>query len=142
MTLNSALEDLRDTTLRALTGTLRKLRYLAGLRDESGNYQHWGLSRLHGEPAAAKAMVEEHRLLVSEVLATPIQQLLADVEESSLGDGVSAENYVDKLTHETGLLPPQPGPGTEKHLNSVLCALSSLTKTKAAEKPGANPPVS
>src|SRR5262249_11251795 len=135
MTLNSALEDLRATTLIALSGTLRKLRYLAGLRDASGNYRHWGLERVHGEPAAAKAIGEEHRLLVSEVLSTPIHELLADVEENSQQDGVPVEVYVQKLSRDSKLLPPEPGPGTEKHLNSVLYALSSLTRTKAEEKP-------
>src|ERR1700690_3234141 len=65
MTLNSALADLRATTLKAISGTLRKLQYLAGLRDAAGTYTHWGLARVHGELAATKALAEEHRSLVS-----------------------------------------------------------------------------
>ena len=36
MTLISALEDLQETTLRAITGCLRKLEYVAGLRSSAG----------------------------------------------------------------------------------------------------------
>jgi hypothetical protein len=126
MTLNSALEDLRATTLKAISGSLRKLEYLAGLRDSSGAYAHWGLERVHGELAASRAIEEEHRQLLSRILSTPVQRLLVDVEESSERAGMSPAGYVECLIRDRRLLPPQPGAGAERHLNSVLQALSNL----------------
>jgi hypothetical protein len=131
MSRNSALQDLRATTLRAISGTLRKLEYLAGLRDAQGTYTHWGLARVHGELAATRALEEEHRLLISKILSTPLQRLLADVEKSSELAGVTPPAYLEHLKKQTALLPPEPGGGSERHLNSVLEALSSLTKSRA-----------
>jgi len=135
MTLNSALEDLRETTLKALTGGLERLEYLAGLRDREGNYTHWGLARMHGEPAATKALIHEHHMLVSRILATPVKTLLEDLEFCSHGAGVAPAAY---LQHLSGLylFPPGLGAPSQRHFNSVLHALSSLA---AARSRGATP---
>jgi len=77
MTLNSALDDLLVTTLKALPGRFRKLEYLSALCS-GGACSHWGLARLHGDLAASKAVLQAHRLLVSQVLSTPIPELLED----------------------------------------------------------------
>lgn len=130
MTFHSALEDLRATTLDAISGSLRKLEYLAGLRSSRGTYDHWGLARVHGESAANKVIEEEHRLLASTVLATPIQLLLEDVEQSSQLERVTPAQYVAKLERDPRLLPPNPGAGSEEHFSSVLHALSSLVRNR------------
>ncbi len=122
------MEDLRTTTLDAISGSLRKLEYLAALRTLEGNYYHWGLARVHGELAAGKALEQEHRLVVSLVLATPIQLLLEDIEKSCRIDQMTPMQYLAKLKSEPGLLPPNPGAGSEEHLSSVLDALSSLVR--------------
>ena len=134
MTLYSALEDLRKTTLDAVSGSLRKLQYLAGLRSGCGTYDHWGLARVHGELAAKRALEEEHHLLVSIVLSTPIQMLLIDVEKSSQLEQITPAQYVERLREDPQLLPPNPGAGSREHLNSVLDALSGLVRNR----PGAN----
>jgi hypothetical protein len=131
MTLHSALEDLRQTTLDAIAGSLRKLEYLAGLRSSRGTYDHWGLARVHGELAAKKALEQEHRLLVSTVLTTPIQVLLEDVKQSSQLEQMTPTQYLARLQRKPGLLPPNPGAGSEQHLSSVLHALSSLVRNRA-----------
>jgi hypothetical protein len=131
MTFNSALEDLRSTTLRAIAGSLRKLEYLAGLRDAQGTYTHWGLARVHGELAATRALEQEHRLLVSRILSTPLQRLLVDLERCSERLGLTPTGYVERLLDQDQLLPAQPGAGAERHLNSVLRALSNLAKAQS-----------
>jgi hypothetical protein len=128
MTLNSALEDLRATTLKAISGSLRRLEYFAGLRTADGTYGHWGLARVHGDLAATKALEEEHRSLLSTILSTPIQGLLADVEHSSQLAGTTPVLYLEKLIHDLDLLPPDPGAGSALHFSSVLHALSGLAK--------------
>ena len=130
MTFHSALEDLRATTLDAISGSLRKLEYLAGLRGVRGTYDHWGLARVHGELAAKKAIEQEHHLLVSTVLATPIQLLLEDVEQSSRLERITPAQYLARLKRDPRLLPPNPGAGSEEHLSSVLDALSSLVRNR------------
>jgi hypothetical protein len=134
MTLNSALEDLRATTLKAISGTLRKLQYLAGLQDAAGTYTHWGLARVHGELAATKALAEAHRSLVSTVLSTPIEGLIADVERCSELAGLPPQEFVEQLARGPSLLPPEPGAGAAQHLSSVLHALSSLTDSNLAKR--------
>jgi len=131
MTLKSALEDLSRTTLEALSGCLRKLEYLAGLRQSKGNYRHWGFSKVYGEAPAMKALTAAHRIAVSEVLSTPLRNLLEDVEASSQETGVGTERYLESLTKkEDELLPNDPGAGSARHLNSVLHALLGLARSR------------
>ena len=135
MTLRSALEDLSVTTLRALTGYLQKLEYLAGLRREQGDYWHWGFSRVHGDMPARKALVEAHKDAVSEVLSTPLRLLLEDVEKSSQISGMHTETYLETLAQKNEkLLPKHPGAGAARHLKSVLHALLGLERSRDRER--------
>jgi len=138
MGLISALEDLQQTTLKAIYGTFRKLEYLSGLREKDGAYTHWGLTRVYGDTAAKRALAQAHRSSLSKVLATPIRHLLQDAEESSQMAGTPPDAYVERLSSTSSkLLPPGPGAGSARHLNSVLHALSSLIKNR---RQAANPP--
>src|SRR5438128_7960678 len=131
MTLKSALEDLSHTTLEALTGCLLKLEYLAGLREPRGEYSHWGFSKVYGETPAKKALRTAHRTAVSEVLSTPLRGLLEDVELSSSKLGVRPEEYMQTLTEKHAApLPKDPGPGSARHLSSVLHALLGLERNR------------
>lgn len=135
MTFTSPLEDLYRSTLRAVTGALRKLEYLAGLRDPGGkNYWHWGFTRVYGEIPAAKTLKQAHRQALSEVLSTPLSQLAMDAKLSGHVAGVTAEIYLEQLSGKAGnLLPAEPPAGSERHLNSVLHALSVLEKNRIAD---------
>ena len=138
MPLFSALEDLQLTTLKAIQGSLRRLEYLSRLRDRDGGYSHWGLSRMHGEHSAKRAMADAHRAELSNILSTPIRNLEKDVCQSSEEAGMPPSVYLEKLSTTTAqLLPANPGAGSGRHLSSVLHALSSLLKGR---KPDANPP--
>ena len=128
MTLKSALEDLSRSTLRAISGYLQKLEYLAGLRARGG-YSHWGFGKVHGESAANKALSEAHKNAVSNVLSTPLSKLLADVQDSTAAEGQDPQVYLKKLSEKGDvLLPTDPGPGAARHLSSVLHALLGLEK--------------
>ena len=138
MTLHSALEDLHQTTLRAVAGCMRRLEYVSGLRNQQDSYAHWGLCRVYGDLPATKAIAETHRELVSQVLSTPIRKLMEDVDQSSRVAGLTPGSYVQQLSENVpGLLPSQPGAGSARHLNSVLRALSCLVKnrTEGATRP-------
>ena len=131
MTLKSAFEDLSLTTLRAVFGCLGKLEYLAGLRAHEGDYQHWGFGKVYGQPTANKAIGTAHREAVSEVLSTPLNQLLIDVESSSQKTEEDAVEYLERISQRgAALLPEQPGAGSARHLSSVLHALSALARNR------------
>jgi hypothetical protein len=139
MTLFSAQEDLQETTLKAINGFLRRLEYVAGLRDREGKCVHWGLIRVYGEVASDRALAEVHGQELSRVLSTPIRNLETELRNSSEQGGVSENEYLERLSQSSGhLLPPAPGAGSRRHLNSVLHALSSLQK---ARRPDASLPV-
>lgn len=134
MPLFSALEDLQETTLEAIRGWLRRLEYVSALRDRAGGYDHWGLARVYGEETSKKALAEAHRALLSRILATPFRALEDDALESSGVEGTPAPEYLDRLSRGySQLLPPNPGAGSGRHLNSVLHALSSLLKNQRAD---------
>ena len=131
MTFKSIAEDLQDRTLRAVAGVLGKLGYVAGLREADGTYMHWGLARIHGDAATQRALTEAHKGLVSRILRMPLRKLLQDVEESGGSKEMEKVAFLDKLRERPAqLLPPTPGAGTVRHLNSVLHALASLVKNR------------
>lgn len=131
MTLKSALEDLSRTTLRAVFGCLGKLQYLAGLRAHRGDYEHWGFEKVYGQETASMTLSTAHREAASAVLAMPLASLLEDVDNSCDAAGLNPENYVKGLARQgKSLLPENPGPGSARHLNSVLQALSGLVRSR------------
>jgi len=131
MTLKSAFEDLSRTTLRAIAGCFGKLEYLAGLRAAPGDYEHWGFGKVYGQLTANKTLATAHRDAVSEVLSTPLKDLLEDVEKSSQSAGVEVEGYLQSLSRRNAeLLPKDPGVGSQRHLSSVLHALLGLVRNR------------
>ena len=132
MSLKSALQDIKETTLSAVAGSLGKLSYLASLRQGQGRYQHWGMEAVHGVESSERALRQAHAELVARVLRTPLAVLQEDLKISSCGSGIAAGDYVEQLRgHFSDLLPGgrQNSP-TSNHLNSVLLALSSLEKNR------------
>ena len=131
MTLKSALQDFRETTLAAVSGLLAKLAYLASLRDREGGYQHWGMSLVHGPEPSDRALKAAHGEVLGRVLRTPLDSLVEDLRESSQVSGVSSETYVQGMRGQLNeLLPAQQDEASVRHLNSVLVALSSLERSR------------
>ena len=141
MTLKSALQDLRETTLAAISGLLAKLAYLASLRRREGGYLHWGMSLVHGEEASNRALKAAHTEVLSTVLRTPISDLVEDLRESSQSSRKTADAYLEGMREQIGELLPSPeDTASARHLNSVLVALSSLEKTHKRATPSASLP--
>lgn len=132
MTLKSALQDVKETTLAAVSGSLGKLAYLASLRRGQDSYQHWGLSLLHGAESSDRAMKTAHTEVVADVLRTPLASLENDLDESSQNSGVSPRAYIEGMRGQIDDLMPgaRKDSPAASHLNSVLLALSSLEKTR------------
>lgn len=131
MTLKSALQDLKETTLAAISGLLGKLAYLSSLR-HAGRYEHWGMETVHGSESSERALRTAHSEVVTRILRSPIESMEQDLRESSHGSGISPHDYLEGMRGNlTQLLP---GERTDtpsgRHLNSVLVTLSSLEKTQ------------
>jgi hypothetical protein len=130
MTLKSALQDFKETTLAAISGLLAKLVYLASLRGAQGQYRHWGMETVHGPESSQRALKTAHAEVVSGILRTPIAALEKDLEQSSQQSGVPARSYVERMRKRfEDLLPGvrRDSPAAS-HLSSVLLALSSLER--------------
>ena len=139
MTLKSAIQDLRETTLAAVSGLLAKLAYLGSLRRREGGYGHWGMSLVHGEESSDRALKAVHSEVLSTVLRTPIADLVEDLRESSQGSEKTAGTYVEGMRGELNELLPSPQDAVSaSHLNSVLVALSSLEKNRKDATPSAS----
>ena len=132
MTLKSALQDVKETTLAAVSGLLGKLAYFASLRRSQGRYEHWGMELIHGPESSERALKTAHAEVVAGVLRTPLASLVEDLEESSRSAGVAARTLVDGMRERfEDLLPDERADSpVADHLNSVLVALSNLEKSR------------
>jgi hypothetical protein len=128
MTLLSASDDLRLRTLGSLGGALERLAYLVSLRDETGHYRHWGLTRIYGEKIANEAGAELHSQMWLEVLRTPIPKLQKELQAI---EASKRTEIMRVLTAAPQLCSPHnlEGGGI-RHFNSVLAALEALSKAK------------
>lgn len=133
MSLLSASDDLRLRTLSALRGALERFAYLVSLRDESGRYRHWGLSRIYGDKVANNAGAELHSLMWLEILRTPIPKLQEELQAMD----VSRRAEVVRRLKASGQLcsPANLEGGGIRHFNSVLAVLKSLSKAKGGTHP-------
>jgi hypothetical protein len=132
MTLKSALQDVKETTLAAVSGLLGKLAYLASLRRAQGRYEHWGMELVHGPESSERALKTAHAEVVAGVLRAPLASLVEDLNESSRAAGVAPRAYVEGMRHHIADLLPgdRPDAPAASHLSSVLLALSSLEKNR------------
>ncbi len=136
MTLKSALQDLRETTLAAVSGLLAKLAYLGSLRRREGGYRHWGMALVHGEEASDRALKAAHTEVLSTVLRTPISDLVEDLHESTQSSRENAGIYIEGMRAQFNELLPSPQDAVSAaHLNSVLVALSNLEKNRKPPTP-------
>ena len=141
MTLKTALQDLQETTLAAVSGLLAKLAYLGSLHRREGGYLHWGMSRVHGEEASGRALKAAHHEVLSAVLRKPVAELVEDLHESSRGSRKTAGEYVEGLREQfSELLPAPQDVASVRHLSSVLAALSSLEQNQKRATPSVSSP--
>jgi hypothetical protein len=121
----SALDDLLERSLRMFSGLWDKFHYLCSLRESSGRYEHWGFVRTHGEVSAQAAFAEVHTSLFSQILRTPLAELLEDIELSAKKMSVSTDEFISGIRRVARQATPQNlAGGTLAHFNSVLDALS------------------
>ena len=137
MTLKSALQDIKETTLSAVCGLLGKLVYLASLRRAQGRYQHWGMDAIHGPESSERALKAAHTEVVTGVLRMPLESLTEDLQQSCRNSGIDPQSYVEQMRDCFDDLLPEGKQGTpvSTHLNSVLVALSCLERNRERATP-------
>jgi hypothetical protein len=132
MILLSPLEDFVLKTLATLSGSCSKLAYIGSLR-KNDHYEHWGLTRTYGAPAAGAAISEAHTQVWLEVLRTPLRKL---AEEPACV--ITAEEELKREAEgRAALTPANPGGGSKRHFNSILLALSLLSRKAKQDHPPA-----
>ena len=122
MTFLSPQEDFTTRTLASVRGVLAKLAYLVQLR-EGDRYEHWGMSRAHGDAAAQSAIAASHTHVFTEVLATPLEELR---RESQFAHDDAEHLGALRVLHERrrdDALPSDRRGGSAAHLNFVLESL-------------------
>ena len=130
MTLKSALQDVKETTLAAVSGLLGKLAYLASLRRAEGRYEHWGMELVHGPESSERALKTAHAEIVCWSFAGALGVSGRRPAEITPGSGVAARAYIEGLRENFDCLLPGERKDTPEacHLSSVLVALLSLEK--------------
>ena len=88
MTLKSALQDVKETTLSAISGLLARLAYLGSLRRGHGRYQHWGMEMVHGQEPSERALRAAHGDVVTSILRIHLVSLKDDVRKDTEAAGI------------------------------------------------------
>lgn len=130
MNLFSASEDLAIRTLKHLPGVLSRLLYLVTLRDDEGNYRHWGMARVFGDDASMQAAREAHKEAFNEVLRKPLHELWTELANPEKPE--AAEDQLRELSVAgRNLVPAGCSEAAEYHFSSVLHALHELAQSPA-----------
>jgi hypothetical protein len=119
-----AVRKVKQTTLAALGGRLERLEYLAGLRQESDRYEHWGLMRVYGEAPVQGVLREAHVDVMDAVLRTPMAQVYGEAEQQ--------EAIFERPPEE--LLPPGADTLRAAHFSLVWDAMASVARRRASRR--------
>jgi hypothetical protein len=88
-------DDLRRRTLSEIPRPLDRLIYLASMRDyNTGLYYHDGLAGRFTQEAACEALADCHRQAFRDLLSTPLQDLVAQMEAYLRATGTSPFDFV------------------------------------------------
>src|SRR4051794_15488368 len=96
MELLESLDNFIKRTLSVVPGLWHKLAYLGGLRKDSGEYDHWGLSKRYGADATKSALGSAHEQVFLDVLRKPVDTLLSEVKENAAEKELLTEEYVEE----------------------------------------------
>ena len=122
MTLLSPYEDFVTRTLGALKGTWARLEFVAGLRGENNQYQHWGMENVHGPKAAQLAIAQAHTYVFQRALETPISELAG--EFSVADERPDFDRYVPQNLNGC----------TKEHFQYVTTALTLLADARSSRR--------
>jgi hypothetical protein len=134
MAFLSAQDDFRKNTLEALPNSLKRLDYLAQLRENAGDFSHWGLERVHGKEEAQQAMRLAFERLLAEILRIPVKQLWHDAQGLESEDAALLRHLGERLQRLVTKEELRRLPRTKQlHLRSVLAALQELSRSRRSD---------
>ena len=140
MELIESLDNFIKRTLAVVPGLWHKLAYLGGLRKDSGDYDHWGLSKRYGADATKTALSSAHEQVFLDVLRKPVETLLTEVKDNAAEKELPTEEYVEELwISRKPMTPVELGGGSQRHFEVTLKTLKSLVRSKRARR-GEQPP--
>src|SRR5689334_19530806 len=141
MELLDLLDNFIRRTMAVVPGLWHKLAYLGGLRKESGDYSHWGLSKRYGNEATRKALSAVHEEVFLEVLRKPLNNLLVEVKENAAEKELPPVEYVEELWISRGpMTPAETGGGSDRHFEVTLKTLKSLLSARSDRRDAPQPP--
>ena len=143
MELLESLDNFIKRTLAVVPGLWHKLAYLGGLRKDSGEYDHWGLSKRYGKDATENALGAAHEHLFLDVLRKPVGQLFSEAEANAKEKEIPPGEYVEELwISRRPMTPSDLGGGSRRHFDVTLKTLKSLAQGKKARpaEPPRQPP--
>lgn len=143
MELLESLDNFIKRTLAVVPGLWHKLAYMGGLRKESGEYDHWGLSKRYGNEATRSALGAAHEQVFLDVLRKPVRNLLHEAQENAAEKEIPPEEYVEELwISRKPMTPTELGGGSSRHFEVTIKTLQSLTRAKQTRptEPPRRPP--
>jgi hypothetical protein len=143
MELLESLDNFIRRTLAVVPGLWHKLAYLGGLRKDTGDYDHWGLSKRYGNEATKSALSSAHEQVFLDVLRKPVATLLEEATENAAEKEIPATEYVEELwISRKPMIPDDLAGGSDRHFEVTLKTLQSLTREKDARRdaPPPQPP--
>ena len=123
-----------DFVLRSLAhvqSVIGKVLYCASLFDaKQGQYVHWGLTRMYGEPAVQSAIADNHRDLLHTWLTMRMAETVDDLSSYREVKGVKAEEAMAQIKQCLHALPPNAQPDLALHCSLYLESLEQLTQAE------------
>jgi|SRR5579862_9473913 len=130
MSLLSAYDDLVERSVRAVPGTLEKVRFLCRLRGSSNSYEHWGLERTYGKAAAQDAMEKAHTEAVLVELSTPVSRLWNELLMETNGKDDDLAQFAASLDEVLTAVPADLAGGSDKHHAFIMKSLCLLVRNQ------------
>jgi hypothetical protein len=136
----AAADDLRRRTLVHLPLTLERMIYLASTRDyNSGLYHHDGLASRYSAEAACEGLADCHRQSFSELLATPLEDLVRQLQAYAESTQTLASNFVttwEELEPYRAAVPVGTDPLAAQFVFSNLKVALAIFASRLAPRPG------
>lgn len=134
MTLSNPISDFSRNTLGGLRTAWAKLAYLAGLREESGHYHHWGMEQKYGRESAWEAIRAVHRQVATELLRQPTAEVWEELTAELVQPALPDVDYDRLLQDGKQLLPAGSTPAAEEHFNLLVHVMQAFRSRSATDR--------
>ena len=130
MPLLSAIDDFVQRSLAALPTVWEKLRFVSGLREDDGNFHHWGLQQKYGDMATEAALTEVHAELCDELASTRLAELWLSADQAAHREQVDVAEFLKGLNTVSTRPEDLQGVAPE-HLAYVVTNLSRVARYRS-----------